>query len=165
MPGAAFDAIDFWSKVGVGIITGAVAALLTAKITLKRFYHEKWWERKHQAYNDLVNNLFELQVFFRNASNRARKERMGKSFSEDLDWERSVNLHIAIQRQLALAPISLSKKTNDLVHDFFEQSHSQDWSMHNENMPSEVVYDEKVKLLKNVIHEITHDAKKELKFR
>lgn len=165
MPGTAFDAVDFWSKVGVGIITGAVAAFLTAIITLKRFYHDKWWERKHQAYNDLVNNLFELQLFFRDARNRSRQERMGRSFSEDLDWERSVNLHIAIQRQLALAPISLSKKTNDLVHDFFEKSHSQDWSMYNENMPSEVVYDEKVKLLKNVIHEITHDAKKELKFR
>lgn len=165
MPGSAFDAVDFWSKVGVGIITGAVAALLTAKITLKRFYHDKWWERKHQAYNELVNNLFELQVFFREAKNRSRKERMGRVGLEELDWERSVNLHIAIQRQLALAPISLSKKTNDLVHDFFEESHSQDWSMHMEGMPAEVVYDEKVKLLKNVIHEITHDAKKELKFR
>lgn len=165
MPGSAFDAVDFWSKVGVGIITGAVAALLTARITLKRFYHDKWWERKHQAYNELVNNLFELQVFFRDAKNRARKERMGKTEHEDLDWERSVNLHIAIQRQLALAPISLSKKTNDLVNYYFEQSHSQDSSMYKENMPAEVVFDEKVTLLKNLIHEITHDARKELKFR
>ncbi|EOZ1383282.1 TPA: hypothetical protein O8U61_001694 [Enterobacter bugandensis] len=165
MLGSAFDAVDFWSKVGVGIITGAVAALLTAKITLNRFYHDKWWERKHQAYNDLVNNLFELQVFYREAKKWSRKDRMGAIGLEDPDWERSVNLRIAIQRQLALAPISLSKKTNGLLHDFFEKSNSQDWSMHMESMPAEVVYDEKVKLLKNVIHEITHDAKKELKFR
>lgn len=167
MPASAFDAMDFWSKVGVGIITGAIAALVTAKVTLRRFYHEKWWERKHQAYNELVNNLFELQLFYKQAvrvSVRARK-RNGHAEEEKLDWDKSADLYSAIQRQLALSPISLSNKTETLVNDFFKNSHAKSLEYFEEGMPEEIVYEEKVSMLKEVIREITHDAKKELKFR
>jgi len=57
-----FDYIDFFSKVGVGSITGIIAAYFTTRITLSRFYNEKWWERKNQAYTELVNNLFKMQL-------------------------------------------------------------------------------------------------------
>lgn len=167
MPAGTFDVMDFISKAGVGVITGVIAAIVTANVALRRFYHEKWWEKKSQSYNELVGNLFELQIFFRGVRRRYRKERMGRIFTDDeaIDWDKSEALYIAIQRQLALAPISLSSKTDSLVKQFFEQSQSKTWEMHNEGMPEEVIYEEKIKLLQRVINEIAHDAKEELKFR
>ncbi|WP_318357679.1 hypothetical protein [Enterobacter sp.] len=162
-----FDLADFLSKAGVGIITGFIAAVVTAKVALNRFYREKSWEKKSQAYNDLVGNLFELQIFYRDVKKRNFLERKGKVYAEgdEINWELGENLQISIKRQLALAPISLSKTTYALVEQFFEDSQSQDWALYIEGMPSEVVHDEKVKLLQKLINEITADAKHELKFR
>lgn len=167
MSTGAFDLVDILSKAGVGIITGVIAAIVTAKAALNRFYHEKSWEKKNQAYNDLVGNLFELKMFYRDLKKRSFLERKGKVYADgdEIDWGLCENLQRAIQRQLALAPISLSKTTDDLVKQFFEDDQSQDWALYVEGMPSEVVYDEKVKLLQKVIDEITVDAKQELKFR
>lgn len=86
-------------------------------------------------------------------------------FDEDIPWDKGESLRIAIQRQLALAPISLSAKTNDLVKHFFEQSSTKLREMFKEGIPQEEIYDERIKLLQQVINEIAHDAKKELKFR
>ncbi|HAV1807143.1 hypothetical protein [Enterobacter sp. V87_3] len=167
MPAVSFDVMDFLSKAGVGIITGVIAAIVTANVALRRFYHEKWWEKKSQSYNELVGNLFELQVFFEDVRRHYRRERQGKvtMFDEDIPWDKGESLRIAIQRQLALAPISLSAKTNDLVKHFFEQSSTKLREMFKEGMPQEEIYDERIKLLQQVINEIAHDAKKELKFR
>lgn len=45
MSASTFDIVDFFLKAGVGVITGTVAAIVTAKFALNRFYREKWWEK------------------------------------------------------------------------------------------------------------------------
>jgi len=56
--------IDIIIKIIPGIIiaifTSSVAAYLTAKWSLKKFYSEKWWERKENAYSDIINALYDL---------------------------------------------------------------------------------------------------------
>lgn len=167
MSAGTFDVMDFLSKAGVGILTGVIAAIVTANVALRRFYHEKWWEKKSQSYNELVGNLFELQVFFQSVRRHYRRVQQGKEtiFDETIDWDKGESLNIAIQRQLALAPISLSTKTDGLIKHFFEQSSTKFREMFKEGMPQEEIYDERIKLLQQVINEIAHDAKKELKFR
>ena len=56
--------IDIIIKIVPGIIiaifTSSITAYLTAKWSLKRFYSEKWWERKEKAYSEIIDALYDL---------------------------------------------------------------------------------------------------------
>jgi hypothetical protein len=56
--------IDIFIKIIPGIIiaifTSYITAYLTAKWSLKRFYSEKWWERKEKAYGEIMDALYDL---------------------------------------------------------------------------------------------------------
>jgi hypothetical protein len=53
-------------KIELGsIVLGLVMAVVSARVTLhyalKRFYFEKWWERKAEAYNSIFEALHHLK--------------------------------------------------------------------------------------------------------
>ena len=45
----------------ISIVSGSVIAIvssyLTSMWTIKKFYTEKWWDRKEQAYTEIINAL------------------------------------------------------------------------------------------------------------
>jgi hypothetical protein len=44
------------------LIGGVVTAAVSVRLALKRFRSERWWERKAQAYSDLLLSLFHIQI-------------------------------------------------------------------------------------------------------
>lgn len=48
--------MDFFS----GITIAVVAAVLSSWLTVLRFRHERWWERKADAYVELIDSLHEM---------------------------------------------------------------------------------------------------------
>ena len=51
---------EFLLKIFPGIITAIFASYLAAKWSLKKFYSEKWWERKERAYAEIIDALYDL---------------------------------------------------------------------------------------------------------
>jgi hypothetical protein len=43
-----------------GIITAILASYLAARWSLKRYYSEKWWERKERAYEEIIEALYDI---------------------------------------------------------------------------------------------------------
>lgn len=43
-----------------GIVAAIIASCLTAKLALRGFYSEKWWERKEKAYSEIIEALYDL---------------------------------------------------------------------------------------------------------
>lgn len=167
-----FDLVDFMSKVGVGGVTGIIAAYFTAKVTLNRFYHEKWWEKKHAAYNQLVDMLIEMRLIYARASShyqRVRESERNQNFvdSDDyqFDWSRFYDLNSQVRRSYVLAPISLSEDTKVLLTKYFEEDEQVGYSVHKESYPQEVAYGEMADVVEKLIDALVADAQKELKFR
>jgi len=161
---------DLASKVAVGIITGSIAAFITAKVTLKRFYHEKWWEKKHIAYNELLDNLFELRDFFKAASRQLNNDRLRRIKYDDeksgsLDWSRYSELYSILHRKAALSPISLSAQSKIQLDNFFEATSTKNQQVYEEGWPREIAYDELATELDEIIIAIVRDANKELHFK
>lgn len=44
-------------QIGVGILVGAASALLTARVALRKYRSEKWWQRKADAYAQILQAL------------------------------------------------------------------------------------------------------------
>lgn len=48
--------------IGAGVF--GITAWITVKLALRRFYTEKWWERKAQAYSETIGSLAKMRVCF-----------------------------------------------------------------------------------------------------
>ena len=53
--------MDYKLQILLNLISSIIVAFLTVKLTVKKFITEKWWEKKASAYDDLIENLAELQ--------------------------------------------------------------------------------------------------------
>lgn len=61
--------LDLSSQITVGAITAVIASYITVRLSLRRFYSERWWEKKAEAYTAILEAL----------------HYMNRSFSEELD--------------------------------------------------------------------------------
>ena len=52
---------DLISKVIIGLVTGSIAAYLTARYALGRYYKEKWWDKRIDLYTQLVDCVYLLK--------------------------------------------------------------------------------------------------------
>ena len=46
-----------------GIVVAVLTAFLTVRLALKRFYSEKWWERKAEAYGAILEALHHVRNY------------------------------------------------------------------------------------------------------
>lgn len=159
---------SFFLSLVVPIITGVVAAGFTAYFTLRRFYKEKWWEKKHSAYNQLIDDLLEVKSFYGQAlyyydivNNAGKNDKPPKW---NIDWKKFNQLHRKLQRSYVLAPISLSQNTKKLLFSFFEKQDLLDHSIGVERYPEEAAYSDMIAATNDLIDAIVLDAEKELKF-
>lgn len=161
---------SFFLTLIVPITTGVAAAGFTAYFALNRFYHEKWWEKKHTSYNQLIDNLFEIKAIYKYASDlgkRMHEARMQckNGTDEYVDWARFSEINSQLHRFYVLAPISLSASTRHLLSEFFKESAASGFSVHEEGYPDFIAYEEMADTVQNLIDAIVLDAEVELKFK
>ena len=51
---------EFWTSVLSTALGGSVVLVLGVRLALRRFYTERWWDRKAEAYTDLIGALYRL---------------------------------------------------------------------------------------------------------
>ncbi len=161
---------SFFLTLIVPIMTGVAAAGFTAYFALNRFYREKWWEKKHAAYNQLIDNLLEIKSIYNHAYNigdRSYQAAMQDRVipEETADWGRLYELNAQLHRFYVLAPISLSSSTRQLLSNFFKKTADSEYSVYEEGIPDFLAYGERASFAQNLIDSIVKDAEFELKFK
>lgn len=46
-----------------GIVVAVVTSLVTVRLSIRRFHAEKWWERKEEAYSNLIDTMYSLKDY------------------------------------------------------------------------------------------------------
>ncbi|MCT6515859.1 hypothetical protein GY03_00950 [Proteus vulgaris] len=166
------DFLIFFYNSIVGLFLGCVASIITAQIALKKFYKEKWWERKYQAYNNLIDSLIEVKYIYGKASEHFQnihEKENGINYIENhdysFDWDNISELGIIIRRLYIIAPISLSENVKKLLDDYFKLTENTGYIIYVENYPNFLAYSELEKDIQLIIDFIIEDARKELKFK
>lgn len=114
-----------WAKeliphVVAGAIVAALTVWLTVKFALWRFYREKHWERKAQAYESILDALHHIKQYFeaeyddqfRDGKNQAieeRKEALGQRLRQ---------AHAELSRQKDIASLFISLKAIERLSDY-----------------------------------------------
>src|SRR6266536_1374619 len=56
-------ALNALAAILPGLVIAVVTAIITVRLALRRFYSERWWERKAQAYSDILEALYISQAY------------------------------------------------------------------------------------------------------
>lgn len=55
------DLIGPFFTLGTSVTVAVVTSVLTVRLALRRFYQEKWWERKSAAYSAIIESLHHVR--------------------------------------------------------------------------------------------------------
>lgn len=59
---------EFMQGIFIALIPGVVVSIITAYVTVQlsmgQFYSQKWWEKKAEAYSNIIEHLSYLQYYF-----------------------------------------------------------------------------------------------------
>jgi hypothetical protein len=62
-------------EIILSAIVGIISAILTAKLSLRKVYSEKWWDKKEKAYTEIIEALYEIMQYFEFARDEAEQNR------------------------------------------------------------------------------------------
>ncbi len=141
-----------------GILISVITSYLTAKFAISKFYTEKWWERKEQAYTEIINALYDMVQFY-----QVFKEDYGQD--DFISQERSLELHQRhsegfrrVRRATDLATLYMSDDAAKLLKKLGERE-----GLHEQTNPMWDVYEDEYNAHSNALDKLIIIAKKDLK--
>lgn len=99
----------------VGFITTICAAFLSARWAVRRAYQERWWDRKEQAYREIVDALHDL---LRYSSFEADRDLNGDRGGHPKEKEfalRYSEAYWTVQRMTDIGPFVISQEAADIL--------------------------------------------------
>ena len=110
--------------IGAGVF--GITAWITVKLALRRFYTEKWWERKAQAYSEIIGSLAKMRVCF-----DKWKERFFEHKDMSPETIKKVNEEYAsakrvIESAVAAGSFIVSEETAQVLGSFLKELQKED---------------------------------------
>lgn len=152
--------IDIIKIVLPGLVISLVTSIITVKLSLRRFYEEKWWEKKHQVYGRLFEALHHLKKY---ALEHLDAEEMRREIPEDKKQELEKNwkrFSKEFEQLYDLASFQLSAKAVEILDDYENKKKE---SENNENLYEWIDADATAAI--ECIKKLTAEAKVDLKIK
>jgi hypothetical protein len=149
--------MEFLIKIVPGIITAILGSYLAARWSLKKFYSEKWWERKEHAYAEIIDALYDVIQYC-----EIKKEDYGQGtgYSPEKESEFSSNYSAAfwkIKRATDVGAFVISSEAQKVLKELRERPRLK-WE---ENPPWDI-YEEDYEAHRTALNTIVELAKKDL---
>ena len=99
----------------IGFVTTVCAAFLSARWAVRRAFEQRWWERKEQAYTEIIDALHDLlryasfeadQYMSGNRSDHPKEKEFAARYSEAY-WK--------VQRMTDIGPFVISKRAAEVL--------------------------------------------------
>lgn len=101
-----------------GLLVAVVTSFLTARLAFRRFYSERWWERKAEAYTALIEALYQILDY---PSSLLDEELGEREVSEDRKEElsaQSERANRAVTKAMIVGALVLSPRTVEILKEF-----------------------------------------------
>ncbi|HBN7128639.1 TPA: hypothetical protein L3381_000921 [Escherichia coli] len=170
---SSLDLIDVLSKIVVPLLAASFAAFFSARFALNKFYKEKWWEKRLDAFTDIINLAYRLKMandyflnceYAKRGSDEEDFKPHPKGIEEQLTSEYWIDLQ-NLERIAQLADFTLTANARTILEDYLAAREKilRDWrdDAIDSLEGSERDYDQSKQLLDKLVVE----AKKELKIK
>jgi len=153
----------FLLQLAIGLSSGALAAFLTAKFALGRFYKEKWWEKRAIAFNDLVSSVYELKNVYQSELDAYYEFRDEGKESESVDWDKVELIHKDFEKLSHTGPLTLTTYAADLLKKYNKKINEINHDAVNTDLDPPTAYLMIVKETSDLLNKLIEHAKSELK--
>ena len=145
-------------KVLPSIMTAIIASYLTAQWSLKKFYNEKRWERREQAYREIINSLYDVIQYL---SIVKEDYGQGTGFSEEKLADYRYKYSQALQATYKASDIGSFVISEKAMCELKKLRNREvlDW----DNNPPWDIYEQEHEYFKNALEGVIKIAQKELK--
>lgn len=153
---------DFWLKVLPGILVAIFSSLLSswlsAQWALKKFYSEKWWDRREKAYSEIINALYDLVQYF-----GVHKEDYGQGtgYSKDEEvelYQKYEKSYWALKKATAIGSFYISKKAQQALVELSKRE-----QLNFDENPSWDVYEQDFQYHQDALEKFIKIAKSDLR--
>lgn len=71
---------DWVFSLLTGIIIAIITAYFTVRFSLKQFYSQQWWQKKAEAYTNIMESLYSIRRYY---SSEVHAMEMASEISEE----------------------------------------------------------------------------------
>jgi hypothetical protein len=75
---------DIFLKILAAIFIAAISSWITVQLSLKRFRSERWWEKKVEAYSNLIEVLHNSKAFIHHLNESMKGDRLSEERFNEL---------------------------------------------------------------------------------
>ncbi len=148
---------EFLLKVLPGIFTAIFASYLAAKWSLRKFYSEKWWERKDHAYVEIIDALYDL-IQYCEIKQDDYGQGAGYSKEKETEFRQRYNqAYWKIKKVTDIGAFVVSPQAETILKELRDRPRLE-W---NENPPWEI-YEQDYKYYRDALNKIVQVAKDDL---
>ncbi len=165
------EIMDFASKIIIPLVVAAFAAYFSTKFALKKFYTEKWWEKRLEAFTEIINIAYRIKMtdgYFLDCE----YERMGefesrfkphpKEIQDKLEAEYWLDLQ-ELERIAQLADFTLTENVKTILDDFVSARKKIVNDCHYDYLSNLEACEKDFALAKTLLGDLVSEAKNELK--
>ena len=141
-----------------GLIIAAVTSYLTVHLSLRRFYSERWWERKAHAYSTILESMYMMRAY---PTRLLRRTEQGRDVSKEIQQELQLNSqkgYDEINKAIAIGTFIISDKAASYLSDFQKEYKNVD-----DTKPLFDVMESHIAIIDNYLNIIRICAKKDLR--
>ena len=110
--------------IGPGV--SGITAWITVKLALRRFYIKKWWERKAQAYSEIIGSLAKMGIFFDKWWNESvEHKKMSDEERKKLNKEYRVAKGV-LENASAVGSFIISEEADKVLGSFLKELQKED---------------------------------------
>jgi hypothetical protein len=93
------------------IIVSVLTAYVTVKLSIRQFYSEKWWEKKAEAYSNIIEQLSYLQYYLERWYSDEIGERLLREEAKAKIWEEYERVELELKKVAAAGAYIVSDNT------------------------------------------------------
>lgn len=132
--------MNYFYQLLIGLFSGAFAAWVTTYFALRRFYSEKWWEKRATAFVELTDAVYQcklLQEYYSELRECRRHEcDNAPNFVELSDHQlQEMQILVSNARQLMakysqVGPLLITEKATELLRSYFREEQKCEHDVH-----------------------------------
>lgn len=114
--------MEIFLKILSGVAIAGLSSWFTVHLSLKRFRTEKWWEKKSEAYSNLLGTIHDAKAF---AEENLEAMQRSRELSEEEDRElrsKSKKAESEIYRAMDVGAFYLSQQAIDCLKQYKKES-------------------------------------------
>ncbi|AER32340.1 hypothetical protein [Pantoea ananatis] len=156
----------------IGLLSGSFAAWLTTFLALRRFYNEKWWEKRASAFIEITDAVYKIKTEYEYYCDRTEFRRAPDEFPNfilldetrmaEMQSESSKAMSV-INKYSQVGPLLITQQVSNLLSNYLKAERKINNEVYFEGLDADEAEANLLEITSKLLLDLVLASKKELK--